>query len=687
MAAESIAERIGRLRREIARHDRLYFVEAAPEIDDRAYDALVAELAALEASHPELADPSSPTQRVGGQPVAGFASVPHSRPMLSLQNTYAPGEVSEFDARLRRFLGDDAAIDYVAELKIDGVAVALRYEEGRFTLGLTRGDGATGDDITANLRTVRGLPLRLASPETIEVRGEAYIPRSLFLDWNRRRAEEGERPLANPRNACAGTLKLLDSREVARRPLRLFAYAIAAPEALGLDTQHATLLRLRELGFPVEPHHLRCAGIDAVIAHCDTWRDRRFDLDYETDGMVIKVDRHDLRERLGSTSKAPRWGIAYKYETKEAITQVREITLQVGRTGAVTPVANLEPVELLGTIVRRATLHNADEIARLDVRAGDWVTLIKGGEIIPRIVGVLFERRRGDEPVFAFPATCPECGEPLVRDPEEVAIRCENEFCPARRKEQILHFVARGAMDIEGIGESLTDQLVDQGLAGDAAGLYALTEEALAGLERMGDLSAANLVRAIAGSRERPLHRFLFALGIRHVGANAARLLARAFGTLDRVREASVRELASVHGIGEATAVSLRHYFDRPETDDLLRRFAAAGVRPEAEEVPRTAPLAGKTFVLTGTLDGWTREDARGEVERRGGRVSASVSRRTDFVVAGRDAGSKLAKAETLGVAILDEAAFRRLLENSVPPAGGEPPAGGTDEAEGRSAR
>lgn len=662
MNLDETRARVDELRREIARHDRLYFVAAEPEITDRAYDALVAELAALEAAHPELADPASPTRRVGGEPIPGFVSVPHRQPMLSLQNTYAPDEVREFDLRVRRFLEDDAPVAYVTELKIDGVAVALRYEEGRFVLGLTRGDGATGDDVTENLRTVRGLPLRLTEARTLEIRGEVYIPRSHFLDWNRRRAADGERALANPRNACAGTLKLLDSREVARRPLRIFCYAVTEPAVLGLAAQSEVLPRLRELGVPVEPHFARGEGVEAVIAHCDAWRERRLELDYETDGMVVKVDRFDLRRRLGATSKAPRWGIAYKFETREAVTQVREITVQVGRTGAVTPVANLEPVELLGTVVRRATLHNADEIERLDVRVGDWVALIKGGEIIPRILRVLEERRTGTERPFIFPETCPECGEPLGRDETEVAIRCENEYCPARRKEQLLHFVARGGMDIEGIGESLAEQLVDSGRVHDAADLYSLTADALVDLDRMGETSAANLIAAIDASRTRPLHRFLFALGIRHVGATAARLLARAFGTLDRVRDASADELAAVHGIGEVTAASLRRYFDRAETARLLDRFAAASVRPEAEEAPPETSLAGRSFVLTGTLSAWTREEARGLIERRGGRVSSSVSRKTDFVLAGRDPGSKLDQAVKLGLTVLDEEGFRRLL-------------------------
>lgn len=675
--------RIEELRAEIARHDRLYHVEAAPEISDRAYDLLLEELTHLEREFPQFDDPTSPTRRVGGAPLPGFRSVAHSREMLSLQNTYSPEEVREFDARVRRFLEHEGSLAYVAELKIDGVAVALRYEEGRFVLGLTRGDGQVGDDVTENLRTVRSLPLRLARPLTLEARGEVFIPRSLFTDWNRRRGAEGEKLLANPRNACAGTLKLLDSREVARRPLRLFCYALADARAHGAATHQETLSLLRALGLPVEPHHAAAGDIEEAIAICAAWEKRRRELDYETDGMVLKVDRLDWQERLGATTKAPRWGIAYKFETREAVTRVLGIELQVGRTGSVTPVANLEPVELLGTVVKRATLHNADEVGRLGVRVGDWVAVVKGGEIIPKVVRVLEEMRTGGERPFVFPATCPECGESLTRPEGEVAIRCESEFCPARRKEQLLHFVSRGGMDVQGIGESLVDQLVDRGRVQDAADLYALTAETLAELERMGEKSAGKLVRALAESRTRPLHRLLFALGIRHVGASAARLLARAFGSLDHLREAPAEEIAAVHGIGEVIAESVRHYFSRQETARLLERLREAGVRPPEEPAasapgaPRSdagplrptggaGPCAGKVFVLTGALATLTREEARARIEDRGGRVTASVSRKTDYLVAGSEAGSKLEKARELGVPVLDEEALLRLLEERI---------------------
>jgi DNA ligase (NAD+) len=677
MDEASARSRAEELKREIARHDRLYFLDAAPEIADRDYDRLVEQLSALEREFPALDDPNSPTRRVGGAPLPGFRNVPHLRPMLSLGNTYTPAEVREFDARVHRILELEGPVAYGVELKIDGVGIALRYEAGRFAVGLTRGDGSTGDEITPNLRTVRGLPLRLAEPRTLEVRGEIYIPRSAFLQWNRQREADEERILANPRNACAGTLKLLDSREVARRPLRLFCYALVDAPEYGLTTHHETLAFLGRLGLPVEPHFALAGDIEEAVAFCHAWAERRHDLDYETDGMVLKVDRLDWQAQLGATAKAPRWGIAYKFETREAETRVREIHVQVGRTGAVTPVAELEPVDLLGTVVRRATLHNADEIERLGVRVGDWVVIAKGGEIIPKVLRVLEDRRTGHEMPFSFPTACPECAEPLVRGEDTVAIRCENEFCPARRKEQILHFSARGAMDIQGMGESLVEQLVDGGLVEDPADLFTLDAGRLASLERMGEKSAENLLQALAEARRRPLHRFLFGLGIRHIGATAARLLARAFGTLDALRGASAEAIGAVHGMGEITADEVARYFARPETARLLSRLEAAGVIPEPETTGAGAgsaaatadtggsPLAGQTFVLTGSLSGRSREEAQAAIEARGGRVASSVSKKTTFVVAGADPGSKLDKARALGLAVLDEAAFDALLQDA----------------------
>lgn len=676
--------RIAELTREIRRHDRLYYVEARPEIDDRAYDRLMEELLRLEGLFPSLTSPDSPTQRLGDQPLDRFHARPHSEVMLSLGNTYSPDEVREFDQRVRRLLETEESIAYSVELKIDGVAVALRYRDGRFHLGLTRGDGREGDEITANLRTVRGLPLALdGAPGELEVRGEVYIPRPSFIEWNRSRESQGEKTFMNPRNTCAGTLKLLDSREVARRPLRFFAYAVVDPVARGLEAQVETLTFLQQLGFPVEPNFRRVDDIEGALLHCDTWRERRFSLPYDTDGMVIKVDRLELVRRLGATAKAPRWAVAYKFETSEAVTKVLEITVQVGRTGNVTPVANLEPVELLGTVVKRATLHNADEIARLELRVGDWVAIEKGGEIIPKVTRVLTELRDGSEAPWTMPQRCPVCDEPLVREDEEVAFRCPNEFCPAQRKRQILHFVGRGAMDIAGVGESLVEQLVDRNLVRGPADLYRLDPATLGGLERMGEKSARNLIEALSASRTRPLAAFLFGLGIRHVGANAARLLARWFGSLEALSSAEESDLAEVPGVGEVIARSVRRFFERPESIALLRELRELGVDPPPEPIVRPVAeatpvesawpaFAGKTFVLTGTLTRWTRDAAAAEIDGRGGKVTGSVSRKTDYLVAGAEAGSKLEKARGLGIRVLNEAEFELLL--GAPHAPGEAP-------------
>lgn len=682
MGIAAARKRVQTLRSELARHDRLYFVEAAPEISDREYDRLTAELAALETEYPELDDPASPTHRVGGQPIEGFASLPHSEAMLSLGNTYSETELRAFDARVRRFLEREEPVAYMSELKIDGVGVALRYERGRFRLGLTRGDGVQGDDITQNLKTLRELPLELAGGASldVEVRGEVYIPRPEFVAWNARREAAGEPRFMNPRNTCAGTLKLKDSREVARRPLRLFVYSLLRPEAVGVTTHEETLIRLRALGFPVEPNARRCDGIDAALAHAEEWSERRTSLPYDTDGMVLKVDDLRAQQKLGFTAKAPRFAIAYKFETEEAVTQVETIQWQVGRTGAVTPVAHLQPVELLGTVVKRATLHNADEIRRLDLRVGDWVAIEKGGEIIPKVTRILLEQRAPGAEPYAIPERCPVCSEGLVREEEEVALRCPNEFCPAQRKRQILHFVARGAMDVQGIGEALVEQLVDGELSRDAADLYGLSLEQWAALERMGEKSAENIRAGLAASRQRPLHRLLFALGIRHVGATAAKRIGSHFGALDAVLTASAEELQAIDGVGDRIAESVAKYFARPESLALLAKLRAAGVDPPVEAPKRTAPAAvegqeaapsavrGKSFVLTGTLSRWTREAAGAEIERRGGRVSSSPSKKTDYLVAGVEAGSKLEKAQALGVPILDEAAFAQLLDDEPAP-------------------
>jgi len=668
MDSAQASRRVTELRRLIRHHNRLYYAENRPEISDREFDALLRELEDLERQFPALDDPQSPTHRVGGEPLEGFRTVRHPVPMLSLQNTYSEEEVREFDARLHRWLEVTGPIAYVVELKIDGVAIALHYRRGGFSLGVTRGDGTRGDDVTLNLRTVRSLPLTLEGaagplPAAIEVRGEVYFPRRAFEALNEARRRAAEKPFANPRNAAAGTLKLLDPREVAARPLALFVYQwVDAPRA-GLTTQSAVLDRLRALGLPVNPHARRVASLEEALGAIHEWQARRRTLDYDTDGMVLKLDDLTAHERLGATSKAPRWGIAYKFETAEAITRVREIRLQVGRTGAVTPVAELEPVPLGGTVVKRATLHNADEVARLDVRVGDWVTLEKGGEIIPKVTGVLTARRTGTEPPFVFPTACPVCDDPLEREAGEVAVRCVNEHCPAQLKRSLLHYAARGAMEIDGLGEAVVDQLVDRGLVRDIADLYRLNAEQLVALDRMGPRSAENLTRAIAAARQRPLARVLFALGIRHVGANVARLLARTYPSTDALAAAEESALAEVAGIGPIIAAAVRRYFDRPETARLIARLRAAGVRLESgPAAPAGGPLSGLTFVLTGTLPSMTREEVRERIEGLGGHVAGSVSARTDYVVAGENPGSKLDRARALGVRVLDEKGLREIL-------------------------
>ncbi|MBD3237899.1 MAG: NAD-dependent DNA ligase LigA [Candidatus Eisenbacteria bacterium] len=668
MEIEAARRRVDQLRREIRHHNRRYYVDNDPEISDRRFDALLAELEQLERRFPELDDPDSPTHRVGGEPIPGFRTVAHRVPMLSLRNTYSAEELREFDARVRRYLLHDAPLAYCVELKIDGIGVALRYREGRFAQGITRGDGLQGDDITPNLRTVRALPLQIDEaepppPDAFEVRGEVFFPRSAFERLNRRRTAAGERAFANPRNAAAGTLKLLDPREVAERPLRLFVYQLVAERNEMPATQTELLARLRRWGLPVSPHVHRAASIEEAVALAANWNARRRELDYDIDGLVLKVDDLELQRRLGATGKAPRWGIAYKFEARGAVTRVRSIHVQVGRTGNATPVAELEPVELAGTIVRRATLHNADEIRRLDLRIGDRVTVEKGGEIIPKVVAVHAEQRRGDERPFRFPERCPVCGEPLTREEGGVAIRCLNEHCPAQLKRRLLHFASRQAMDIEGLGAALADQLVELGWVRDLADLYHLEAGALATLERMGEKSARNLIAAIAASRQRTLDRFLFALGIRHVGVAAARILARAFPGIAHLQQARAEELAELGEIGPTIAQSVAAYFGRAETTELLGRFERAGVRPAPPPAAEgAAPLEGLTFVLTGTLPGIGRGEMRRQIEAAGGRIASAVSPRTDYLLAGDRPGSKLRKARELGVEVIGLERLRELM-------------------------
>jgi DNA ligase (NAD+) len=656
------------LRDQIRRHEELYYIHAAPEISDAEFDALLRQLQALEASHPELITPDSPTQRVGGQPVEGFDTVEHMAPMLSLDNAFDEGELRAFDERVRKGLETSAPVTYVAELKIDGLSIALTYEAGRLIRGATRGDGARGEDVTANVRTIRALPLSLrpASAGRIEVRGEVFLPRPEFERINDERIASGEPLFANPRNAAAGAMRHLDPALVARRGLSAWVYQLVTPaRAEAAPTQSAMLARLREWGFPVEPHWSVCEGIDAVWAFCEKWRDERHTLQFETDGVVVKLDRLAYREQLGSTSKFPRWAIAFKFPAQQATTCVRAIAVNIGRTGAATPFAMLEPVFVGGSTVSMATLHNPDDLARKDIREGDIVIVEKAGDVIPRVVGPVLSQRPPDSRPWQMVTVCPVCGSTLIKPDDEVVWRCENASCPARLKRSIEHFASRGAMNIEGLGESLIDQLVNRGLVGDVADLYHLDAPTLEALERMGKKSTANLLAQIERSKSNELWRLLNGLGIRHVGERGAQVLAQAFGSMGVILQASVAELQQVPEIGPVLAQSIRAWCEQPANRTLVDRLARAGVRTETSQPMRPAgpgPLEGQTFVITGTLDAMSREEAQRRIEALGGKVTGSVSRKTRYVVVGAEAGSKLEKARALGVETLDEPLFLKLI-------------------------
>jgi DNA ligase (NAD+) len=664
-AKKSVAVRAEALRALLHHHGYRYYVLNRPEIPDAEYDRLFNELKALEAAHPELRTPDSPTQRVGGAVAEGFASVAHRAAMLSLDNAYSADEIREFEARLARALPGET-FQYVCEPKVDGLGVALLYEQGRLVRGATRGDGRLGEDVTQNLKTVRAIPLRLHGPlanlEVLEVRGEVFMGHEAFERLNRRLEAEGEVSFANPRNAAAGSLRQKDSKITAIRPLDIFVYGVsdAAP---GLFTSHWDAIRsLAEAGFKVNPRSQPCADIEAAVAAvADLERDRA-GLGYDADGVVIKVDSLDQQRRLGSTTHHPRWAVAYKFPAQRATTVVRKIEVGVGRTGALTPTAILEPVEIAGAVIGRATLHNADEIERLDVREGDTVILERAGDVIPHILEVVATKRPAGVRRFVFPASCPVCGSAAFRPEGEVVSRCTNSECPARLKESLLHFGSRRAMDIEHLGEAVVDQLVDRGLVRHFAELYALGVAQLADLTRLADKSATNLHAAIQASKARGLARLLFALGIRYVGENIARILATEFGSVDRLMEATEEALAAVHGIGPRIAASVALFFGQDENRRVIAALRQAGVRMEEETSAGPKPLLGKTFVLTGGLATMTREEAKATIQRFGGRVAATVSKKTHFVVVGTDPGSKADDARRLGVPILEEAAFRTLV-------------------------
>ena len=667
---EKIRQEMERLRQEIRRHDYLYYVLAQPEISDYEYDMLLKRLEELEQQYPEFITPDSPTQRVAGEPTKEFPVVRHRKPMLSLANTYNEEEVRDFDRRVRTLLRPGETYEYVCELKIDGVAMSLIYENGVLVRGATRGDGEQGDDVTNNIKTIRSIPLKIESDKpyllNIEVRGEVFFHREALDKLNEERIANGEPPFANPRNAAAGSLKLQDPREVARRPLRMFCYYLDPLVAdHPIQAQYECLKLLEELKFPVNRHHKLCRNIDEVIAFWRQWQKKKDTLPYDIDGVVVKVNRLEQQTRLGATAKSPRWAIAFKFPTEQAMTQLVDIQWQVGRTGIVTPVAHLRPVQLLGTTVSRASLHNVDEIRRLDVRIGDYVVLEKGGEIIPKIIRVVKEKRSPEAQPYQPPTTCPACGSPLVRYEGEVALVCENVRCPAQVARRIEHFASRRAMDIEGLGEKVVELLLKNQLINDYGDLYYLKAQDIAILERMGEKSAQNLLQAIEASKRRALDKVIFALGIRYVGEGAARLFAEHFKSLDKLMGASVEELAQIPGIGWKTAKSVFDFFRREANLKVIEKLRQAGVTFKmAEEKPVAMDnrFFQKTFVFTGTLSRYSREQASRLIEERGGMVSNSVSRKTDYVVVGTDPGSKLQKAQRLGVRILTEEEFYQML-------------------------
>ena len=676
--------RIDELRREIRRHEELYYVHSAPEVSDAEFDRLLHELERLEAENPDLVTPDSPTQRVAGRPTAGFPTVEHLSQMLSLDNAYSEDELRAFDERLRRAAGlGDAAVPYVAELKIDGLSIALTYEHRRLVRGATRGDGLRGEDVTANVRTIRSIPLSLrGGPESrFEARGEVFLPRASFDRINQERGDAGEPLYANPRNVAAGTMRNLDPGLVARRGLKAFVYQYIGPTG-GAPTDHFELLSaLREWGLPVESHAAACRGIDEVIAFCREWDTSRHRLEFETDGVVVKLADLALRERLGSTAKFPRWATAFKFAAQQQHTKLLKIEVNVGRTGANTPYAVLEPVFVAGSTVSMATLHNAEDIARKDLREGDTVIIEKAGDVIPRVVAPVLGLRPADSKPWEMPTTCKACGSALVRDEEEVVWRCENASCPARLRRSLEHFASRSAMNIEGLGESLVDQLIDQERVLDFADLYTLQASELENLvvtpreprseravpRKLGKVGR-NVVAQIEASKRNDLSRLVYALGIRHVGEKAAATLARHLRTMTEIVEASVERLQTVPDIGPVVAESIRSFAAEPKNRALIDKLAAAGVnmtsqQPPPDVAPPSGPLAGKTLVLTGTLATMTREEAQAAIERLGGKVSGSVSRKTSYVVVGESAGSKLDKARALGVATLTEQEFRAIID------------------------
>ncbi|MEK7867756.1 MAG: NAD-dependent DNA ligase LigA [Candidatus Omnitrophota bacterium] len=667
---KDIKKRIEELKKEITRHNKKYYVDNKPEISDRGYDVLMDELKKLEEAYPEFVTPDSPTRRVGGEALKEFKTVEHKVPMLSIDNTYSPEEIIEFDERVRKNLEVDK-LDYVVELKIDGVSISLLYENGKFIRGATRGDGIKGDDVTLNLKTIKSLPLKLEvkkgilALESFEARGEAYMPAKSFLEINEEKEELGEELFANPRNAAAGSLKLLDSSKLAKRHLDMWIYGVGYVEGREFQTQSEALIFLRDSGFRVNPNIKKCSSIEKVIEYCNEWQEKRHKLEYDIDGMVIKVDSFSYQRSLGQTSKSPRWMIAYKFPAERKETILKDILVQVGRTGTLTPVAILRPIELAGSTVSRASLHNQDEIARKDVRIGDHVLVEKAGEIIPQIVRVVEKKRKGSEKEFFMPKICPACGSAVKKLKNEVALRCENMSCPAQLKERVRHFASRDAMDIEGMGDAIVAQLVDKQMIKDYGDIYILKHEKLANLERMADKSATNLISAIETSKSNSFNRLVYGLGIRHVGVRSAWVLVSRFKSLDRLASSGIEELQSINEIGPVMAESIFNFFRTEENKKIIEKLRYNGVNiEEKDSFLKSKNLEGKTFVVTGSLENFSRNEIEELIRKAGGNASSSVSKNTDYIVAGKEPGSKFEKAKQLGVKIIDENEFKKLINN-----------------------
>ncbi len=665
----SAAKKIEELRDEIRRHDRLYYVEANPECTDLEYDKLLDSLKELELENPDLITSDSPTQRIGDQPVSHLESVEHRIPMLSIDNTYSIEELREYQQRTEKNLPDEK-IEWLVELKIDGAAASVIYEKGQLAMAVTRGNGKVGDNVTHNVRTIPDMPLKLSGkniPDVLEVRGEVYITNSDLAELNAKQVERGEAPYANPRNTAAGALRLQSAKQCAERKLRMFCHGIGYTEGFDASSNSEYLKRLRDFGLPATPYFRSCKTFDEAVTYCDELIEKLPELDFEVDGIVLKVNSFAQRDQLGSTTKSPRWLIAYKFEKYEAITKLNDIEVNIGKTGAITPVAILEPVQLAGTTVSRASLHNADEIERKDIRVGDVVVVEKAGKIIPHIVRVEKQERKSRLAKFKFPTVCPECETKLIKDEGGVYVRCPSDICPAKVRERMRYFATRNAMDIEGLGDKVVAQLVDSGLVKDYADLYLLTEEKMVELDRMGSATARNLLHGIEASKERGLGRLLNALSIRHVGQRVAMILANAFGSIERLQSATAEELNETEEIGQIIAESVYEYLHGDFGSQIIERLQSVGVVMKSDgpspEERASGKLAGKSLVVTGTLQNYKRDEIKALIEQHGGRASSSVSKKTDYLVAGEKAGSKLAKAEKLGVKVLSEDDFAKLID------------------------